>query len=51
VEDGQLTTVSGAASASFVYDGDGRWVKSTLGGVTTAYPSTSLRAGVGDYFE
>jgi RHS repeat-associated protein len=39
----RLTSVSGAASASFVYDGDGQRVKSTLGGVTTAY--------IGDYFE
>jgi RHS repeat-associated protein len=47
----RLTGVSGAASASFLYDGDGRRVKATFGGSTTAYPSTWLRAGVGDYFE
>jgi hypothetical protein len=39
----RLTGVSGAASATFVYDGDGNRVKATLGGVTTAY--------VGNYFE
>jgi RHS repeat-associated protein len=38
----QLTSVSGGASASFVYDGDGNRVKATLGS-TIAY--------VGDYFE
>jgi len=36
-------SVSGAASASFVYDGDGRRVKATVNGVTTYY--------VGDYYE
>ena len=39
----QLTTVSGATSGSFSYDGDGKRVKGTVGGVTTAY--------VGNYFE
>ncbi len=39
----RLTTVSGATSASFVYDGDGNRVKTTMGGVTTSY--------VGNYFE
>jgi len=39
----RLTAVSGAASASFVYDGDGNRVKSTMGGVTTYY--------IGNYFE
>ncbi len=38
-----LSGVSGATTASFVYDGDGRRVKATAGGVTTAY--------VGNYFE
>ena len=33
----QLTSVSGAASATFVYDGDGNRVKATVGGTTTAY--------------
>jgi hypothetical protein len=35
--------VSGAASATFVYDGDGNRVKKVENGVTTAY--------VGGYFE
>jgi RHS repeat-associated protein len=35
--------VSGAASATFVYDGDGNRVKATFGGATTVY--------VGNYFE
>jgi YD repeat-containing protein len=39
----RLTSVSGAASATFVYDGDGNRVKATLGGVTTYY--------VGNYYE
>ncbi len=39
----RLSTVSGAASASFVYDGDGVRVKSTVGGTTTAY--------IGSYYE
>ncbi len=39
----RLTAVSGAASASFVYDGDGNRVKSVMGGVTTYY--------IGNYFE
>ncbi len=39
----RLTTVSGATSASFTYDGDGNRVKSVMGGVTTYY--------VGNYFE
>ena len=39
----RLTTVSGATSASFLYDGDGNRVKSVLGGVTTYY--------VGNYYE
>ncbi|GIK75698.1 MAG: hypothetical protein BroJett021_46860 [Chloroflexota bacterium] len=32
-----LVGVSGAASAGFVYDGDGRRVKATVNGVTTYY--------------
>jgi hypothetical protein len=53
----RLTSVSGGATASFVYDGDplkrasGNRVKGTVNGVTTVYPSTSLRAGVGNYYE
>ena len=39
----QLTAVSGAATASFVYDGDGNRVKATVGGVTTTY--------LGNYYE
>ncbi len=39
----RLTTVSGATSASFTYDGDGNRVKSVMGNVTTYY--------VGNYFE
>jgi RHS repeat-associated protein len=39
----RLTGVSGGASATFVYDGDGQRVKGTAGGVTTAY--------VGSHFE
>ena len=39
----RLSTVSGAASASFEYDGDGVRVKSTVGGTTTVY--------IGSYFE
>ncbi len=32
----RLTGVSGGATASFVYDGDGRRVKTTVNGVTSA---------------
>jgi YD repeat-containing protein len=39
----RLVEVSGGASASFVYDGDGRRVKATVNGVTTYY--------AGDYYE
>jgi YD repeat-containing protein len=39
----QMTSVSGAATASFLYDGDGRQVKATVGGVTTVY--------LGGYYE
>jgi RHS repeat-associated protein len=39
----RLTGVSGGASATFVYDGDGNRVKGTVGGVTTLY--------IGNYFE
>ena len=38
-----LTSVSGSATASMVYDGDGNRVKATIGGVTTVY--------IGNYFE
>ncbi len=34
----------GGVSASFVYDGDGKRVKATMGGTTTVYV-------VGDYYE
>jgi RHS repeat-associated protein len=33
----RLTSVSGAAAASFVYDGDGNRVKTTFGSTTTVY--------------
>ncbi len=39
----RLTAVSGSATASFVFDGDGNRVKSTAGGVTTVH--------LGAYFE
>jgi RHS repeat-associated protein len=39
----RLTGVSGAASATFVYDGDGNRVKATFGSATTVY--------VGNYYE
>jgi hypothetical protein len=39
----RLTSVSGAASASFYYDADGHRVKGVVGGVTTVY--------IGDHFE
>jgi YD repeat-containing protein len=39
----QLTGVSNRATATFVYDGDGRRVKATFGSSTTVY--------IGDYFE
>jgi RHS repeat-associated protein len=39
----RLTGVSGAATATFVYDGDGNRVKGTVGGVTTTY--------IGNYYE
>jgi RHS repeat-associated protein len=38
-----LVTVSGAVSATFVYDGDGQRIKGTAGGATTVY--------IGGYFE
>lgn len=39
----RLTGVSGGATASFVYDGDGKRVKGTVGDVTTVY--------IGNYYE
>ena len=39
----RLTQVSGAAAATFGYDGDGKRVKGTEGGTTTVY--------IGNYFE
>ena len=39
----QLTSVSGTPSATFVYDGDGNRVKSTINTTTTAF--------VGDHTE
>ena len=37
----RLVSVSGAATASFVYDGDNNRVKGTAGGVTTVYVGNS----------
>jgi len=39
----RMSAVSGAAAATFVYDGDGNRVKGVVGGVTTTY--------IGNYFE
>jgi YD repeat-containing protein len=39
----RLVGVSGAATATFVYDGDGKRVKATIGGTTTVY--------IGNYYE
>ncbi len=39
----RLTGISGSATASYVYDGDGKLVKKTIGGTTTAL--------VGNYYE
>ncbi|MCB0184269.1 MAG: hypothetical protein KDE31_08395, partial [Caldilineaceae bacterium] len=39
----RLVSVSGGATASFVYDGDNNRVKGTAGGVTSVY--------VGNYYE
>ena len=39
----RLTGVSGGATATFAYDGDGQRVKATVNGVTTAY--------VGNHYE
>jgi len=39
----RMSAVSGADSATFVYDGDGNRVKGVVGGVTTTY--------IGNYFE
>jgi hypothetical protein len=39
----RLVSVAGAATASFSYDGDGKQVKSVVGGVTTYY--------VGNHYE
>ena len=33
----RLVSVTGAATASFVYDGDGRQVKATVNGITAVY--------------
>jgi hypothetical protein len=38
-----VASVSGAASATFVYDGDGNRVRATFGSATTVY--------VGNYYE
>ncbi len=43
VPDVENRLVSGAASASFVYDGDGRRVKATVNGVTTCSWATTTR--------
>jgi RHS repeat-associated protein len=42
-KENRLITVTGTASGSFVYDGDGNRVKATLNGTTTAY--------IGNYYE
>jgi RHS repeat-associated protein len=42
-EENRLAAVYGAASASFVYNGDGQRVKSTAGGVTTVF--------IGNYYQ
>jgi YD repeat-containing protein len=42
---------NGDVVADYVYDGDGHRVQATVNGTTTAYPSASLRAGVGNYLE
>ena len=42
-QENRLTGVSGAATATFVYDGDGNRVKGTVNGVTTTY--------IGNYLE
>jgi hypothetical protein len=39
----RLVSASGAATATFVYDGDGKRVKSITGGTTTVY--------IGSYYE
>ena len=39
----RLTGMSGGVTASYVYDGDGKRVKETIGGTTTVY--------IGNYFE
>ena len=46
-----LVRVSGGASATFYYDGDGNRVKGTIGGITTTYiGNPSVPSGQG-YFE
>jgi hypothetical protein len=57
----RLVSVSGDATASFVYDGDGARILSTMDGATTIFPSTSgfdalrlnppLRASAGSRYE
>ena len=42
-QENRLITVSGSATATFVYDGDGNRVKDTVSGATTTY--------IGSYFE
>src|SRR4030065_2209133 len=39
----RLVSVTGAATATFYYDGDGNRVKGIIGGITTTY--------IGNYFE
>jgi len=47
-----VPSISGnGISATYVYDGDGKRVKATVGSTNTVYPSTSLRAGIGNYYE
>ena len=39
----RLVSVSGAATASFTYDGDGRQVKAVIGGTTTYYVVLTIK--------
>jgi len=43
----QLTTVSGATSGSFSYDGDGKWVKSVVGSTTTLFVGSHYESSGG----
>jgi RHS repeat-associated protein len=46
-----IQVVSGTQTTSFTYDADGALVKKVVDGEATVYPSASLRAGVGNYYE